>query len=368
MTYILLLFLVILNFICLYRKKKNIYVLHYSIITFTLILGGNNYSADFWAYEENYELIQTDDSYFGFDFLWGPLMRIGGYLGLNYNEYLLCLSFVAYNLLFMFLYKRHNYNIHKIILLYVIYSFFIDAIQVANFFANVLAIIAIYMYFNYKEEKRKKHLFITIFFLFLGVGLHSSISILFLLVFFKKTYRIKYLVLLSVIFSFVDTLWGHIILDRIMSVLPVGDIYMSLKEYGEARNKGFGFIIYLSILWLMLVMVKKNVESYNAGKRNGLYTNSNIIKYNDNVIFFLRYIFIMSPVFAISTITYVRILRIVMIFYSDFYATMSRTNREMVHISNALLVTIYFYFFYTDVGIDNLLDIMNNNYLFGQIK
>lgn len=366
MTYLLLFILLLSNVICLLNRIKSKLVLLYSIITFTILLGGNNLNADYFGYLDNYRLSQTDSSHYGFDFLWNPFMKIGGLLNLTYNEFLICFAFIAYLVLFFFLYKRNDYNIHKIILFYTFYSFFIDAIQIANFFANVLAIIALYKAMDYKKCHRITDLIQFLILTICGLGLHSSVSILIPIIIFSNSFRkIKYVVAASIIFSIVDTIYSHALLDKLISPFPVADVYQHLKNYGAASKSGFGFLIYLSILLILVGIVRYNNINYILRIKKGLvpYRVQNLRRCGD-VLLFLRFTLVMSPIFAISTIAYVRFYRIIMLYYGTFYPIIDCNKTRARVISNSLLVLILFYFFQTDVGAENFLDIMNNNIFF----
>ena len=364
MSYFLLFILISLNFFSLQFKKKSVGVIVLSILIFSILLGGNNNNPDYWAYEENYRLVQNDNSYFGFDFLWGPFMKIGGYLGLSYNEFLLTASLIAYSFLFYFLFSRMDYRIHKVLLLYCVYSFFIDVVQVANFFANVLAVFALFMIMDYKESKDKSKLVLFMIITMCSMGFHLSSSILLPILFFKKTYKVKYLVLFSIAFGIIDTSLSHIFIDKIMALLPVGNAYAALKDYGSNIGSGFGFIIYTFILLLLLWVVKRNCCDVIKQKLLLEQTIPDRLMLDcKDVIFYIRYILALTPIFAISTITYVRCLRVVMIYYGLILPLIGM-NKKMRFVNDFIILSVYFYFFQTDVGTEVFLEVMNNNYLF----
>ena len=363
MSYFLLFILISLNFFSLQFKKKSVGVIVLSILIFSILLGGNNNNPDYWAYEENYRLVQNDNSYFGFDFLWGPFMKIGGYLGLSYNEFLLTASLIAYSFLFYFLFSRMDYRIHKVLLLYCVYSFFIVVVQIANFFANVLAVIALLIIMDYRWYRKRIKLFLFLLLIVCAMGFHMS-AIFFLPIFLFKnfSFKIKYFVYFSIFLSITDTFFAHVFLDRIMAIIPLGETYLLLKDYGANISSGFGFVICIAIILLLIELVRKNLHCLikKCRKFKIDIPSQDMVNCN-SVIFLLRYLLLLTPIFAISSIAFVRIIRAVLIYYGITYNIDSISSKRMLLLDNILLILIFFYLFQTDIGSDVFFDIMNNN-------
>lgn len=348
MTYLLLSLTLILNLLCLLFKKKKIIVIIFSIIFLSLIFGGNNFNPDYDAYLLNYQLLETGSSYFEFAPLFDILMKMGIIIGLEYNEFLTIICLILYSILFVFLYKKNNYKVHEIIVFYVFFSFFIDVIQVSNFISNIFAIISVYMMYDYKNSHNRKQLFISCFFLIVAVGFHFSSAILIPLYFFIKLKKYKNLLLAVILFTFIDTFLGHIITNSILKVIPFIGNTNELSFYISYINSGYGFILYLMVILLLIALVKY----YGHEEKNSDSLN------------FLEYVIMLSPVMSLSNITYMRFIRVIMINYSVFYTQLKARKYKKDLLISVIILIIYILLFFNQIGINYFYDIMNNNCFF----
>lgn len=350
-TYSALFLLIVLNIICLVIKKKNRLVTIISIVIFSLLMGGNTQNNDFDAYSQNYSLVQSDESHFIFSYLFNPLMLIGGYLGMDYNQFLLILSIIFYSLLFIYLYKKNDYKIHAIILLYVFYSFFVDVVQIANFFSNVFAIIFLYKLHDYRISLKKKDYVISVILLVLSLGFHESNIILIPLLFWNidSNIRINKYAQIALIVAFIDVLSNHVLTISILSRIPYfNSIFASFIGYARSTGSGFGFIKYYIILLLLLTFLRSTKLSQNCTHRD-----------LDHVKNFLIYILVLSPVLSFSSISYTRIMRVITIYYSDIYSKIKFTGKNIGFWLFILLLFVYF--FATEIDSDVFNDVMKYN-------
>lgn len=348
MTYLLLVGSSILNLLCVGMKKKSKIVTFISILVFSLIFGGNNYNADYNAYFLNYRLIATGYSYFDFDPFFNILMKIGATLHLEYNVFLTIICLVMYALMFGILFRNNNYKIHSIILLYTIYSFFIDAIQISNFISNVFAIIFVFIMFEYKKNPEKKLLLLSSISLILAIGFHTSAVALVPFYFFVKSNKTNVFAIGAVALACFDTLLKHSFVNILFNRIPYLRAYSGLSYYGEKINSGWGFLIYLVIILLMIGLVKY----------------SKYEKECNEVVNFLQYVLVLTPVMVISTISYTRFFRVMMVAYSCFYNKINARRSKRDFYIGIVIIAMFVYLFAREIGMANFGDVMNNNYFF----
>ena len=348
MTYLLLTFAFAFNLLCIGAKKKSKIVTVFSIIVLSVLFGGNNLNADYNAYLLNYRLVGTGNSYFDFDPFFNVLMKIGTNLNLEYNVFLTIICLFCYTLLFGLLYKRNGYKIHSVIMIYMIYSFFIDAVQVSNFVSNIMAIIFIYLMFEYRKNSSKRILILSVIFLTFAIGFHVSSIVLVPFYFFSKSKRTNILAIGAIIFACADTLLGHSIINVLFGIIPHFRAYASLTFYSLSINSGWGFLLYIGLILIMIGLIK----CFGQEKKN------------EDILNLLQYILVLTPVMVISTISYTRFFRVLMIVYSGFYNKLSaRYYKKDLKIYLAV-VAIFVFLFFREVGMDNFYDIMNNNFYF----
>ena len=347
MTYLLISATIVFNLICVVRQRKSKIVTAFSIVSLSLIFGGNNLNADYDAYLLNYKLVASDSSYFNFDPFFNILMKVGSSLNLEYNVFLTIVCLILYTLLFAYLFKRNDYKIHSIILLYVIYSFFIDAIQVSNFISNVFAIIFVSIMLEYREQKKKRLLLLSVLILVLAVGFHSSSLVLIPFYLFSNSRKTNAFAVFAVLFACIDTVMGHAVVNFIFGIVPYLGAYAALSFYSARVNTGFGFLLYLLIVLILIGLVKYYDEENNKGILN-----------------FLQYILVLTPIMVISTISFTRFFRVMTVAYSGFYNKLeARHYKRDLFVFSVFLVVMVFLFF-REIGFENVRDIMNNNYFF----
>lgn len=344
MTYLLLLLIILLNLVCLFTEKKNKLVIFLSVISLSILFAGNNYNADYEAYLLNYELLQTGSSYFKFDILFNGIMILGQLVELKYNDLLMVLCLVAFGVLFTYMGKRYNEHVHLVILFYILYSFFIDVIQVANFFSNILSVLSILCFFDYQKSGNKKFFILALFLLLLAIGIHASALTLLPFFFFKKGKWSKILVVGTIGFACLDGLLKHKIAISIISMIPLLAT-TSLVNYSNALNSGFGFIYDVIIIGLMLFCI------YYVKKNNQW----------ENVENLLLYCLLITPILAISTISYTRLLRVIFLLFAEFYTGLHPLKSKKNLQISLCIIAIYIVMFIREIGVENYLEIMNNN-------
>lgn len=262
-------------------KSKLSKVLIFLPILFLLVFNSGNKDYEVYKY-----LYNTDDSLgmanFGFDYL----IYFLKFLGLeHYNWLLAVLSLLIFFTFFR--YSKLLKGIHFLSLLYFIFPFFLDVIQIRNTFMLFFVLNAIYDLIN-------KRYTLCFLFLFLGYSFHTFaiIYIMFILVIspiikssiykhylhFNNITNYKLFIGLSIVSVF-NIIFGKKILQYVITVTPIDSIRHKLPLYITDQLNLDSLIVWGGILFLDLIVasyllniIVKNKSELNTKTLFTLYS------------------------------------------------------------------------------------------------
>ena len=213
--------LIVLNL----KFSKSKFLYYFDFFYMWVLMGWNYSVADYDVYFTRY----THPEIYGtLEPLYVILQNFGKLVGLSYNQFLACLSFV-FLLTRMILIKRMSVHPNYVIGLYLLFPFIMDVTQIRMFYATTFVLAGIYIL-----QKKKKHSnLLFLLFVILASMIHSA-CIIYLVVLIaqnsKKINEKKYLQI-SVLVCLV-----------LYAFLPTGILYGVLANICRAFGFGRKFI------------------------------------------------------------------------------------------------------------------------------
>ena len=380
MLFLIAIFMIIFSILNIYSPKKTKLVSLMLLLLILVLFIGNNDNPDYLAYLRNYEKIENNSfkefvfssGYFGFDFL----QYISYNIGFNYNMFVLLVSLIGYGLIVNTI-RFFSINENYVLLLYFIYPFFFDLIQLKNFLAMSILIYSI----KYLLSNKKSDTFRYIMLIFVASLIHPVSIVYLCLLITKFSYKNMIFVFLTIL-SFLVSIgirFNFINLAFLESVFFADDFLVTKFTYFETRVR-YGFLVFsffnlYSLLLIILsikILEKNNKKNYSHED----YKNSKEYKFAylmGEVNLFLTIICL--PFYFINS-NFFRIYRnIFLLNYIAFAITRQNyceeyPNNNLIAISYDLLVyllilILFFYsFVYSDNGIERILKPIFNNNLF----
>ena len=251
-------------FVLLGHDKK---VFHSMVLFITFLLMGTNFiNADYF----NYEAMYNAAAYADMEDVLSPvratllgMARDPGYAFLNYmgnafyldyKEFRFVTSCLYLLLLYRFI-RKYKVNTSLVLLLYLIYPFLMDVIQVRNFFIESLLICAMYLYIK-NSGMRGKWEYIIFFAI---AGMFHSFAFLYIpFILFDRWMNYKHLKYICYMFIILGLLMP-IYADYIMNKWPIFlTLFLSYNESGldhYVEYVGTGtFIKYIDSYGLLVIM------------------------------------------------------------------------------------------------------------------
>ncbi|PJK16919.1 hypothetical protein CQS04_07130 [Chryseomicrobium excrementi] len=348
---ILLLLLIITTFLKGKSRTLSVAMLSYMWI----LLWGNIENPDLENYQFLYEYVGLNGigfqtSQIGLIFI----IKIALYFGLSYTQFLALFSSIALFLIYITV-EKHSKKPQIVYVLYFIYPFLLDLIQIKHFLAMSLVIFSI----NFLLKKTKKDLLIFFVIIAVASSIHI-ISIVFIFIPFvinmseyKLIKTISIWVLIATPFAYTN-----IFLNILILFVPSERI----AHYFENRAE-FGFLIQYFIQLSLLAGV---FYSKKYLTKIGIVNQLDMIIYKLNI-----YLIGLFPFYIVNG-TFERGFRIIMIFnfiiFSNVYFSLPRKSKVislMVIIIFGLLLSVYYLVLSPDEDI--ISPIFKNNIFFESI-
>lgn len=252
MLNILILIFILMNIIGVIIKKNNKIIDYFSLIFFIFIGSSSMNYADYKNYlfmYNNYETL----SKLGLKLT----MKAGEMLSFSYNQYLIGIFTLCYIMIF-YVIKKLAPNRSIVYLLYFIYPYFLDIIQLKNFIAESFLVFSIGILILNKKKFKS-------FFIYLcSLGFHEAF-ILYLPYWYIRKRNLKKLVIISFIFFTIIFITFYLkfrILEKLMFFLPEWKI----RNY-TTKIARIGWIIPLGYqlfsFYIIKVMLKKLIRVSN---------------------------------------------------------------------------------------------------------
>lgn len=224
-------------------------------------MGANTQNPDFNAYQLNYNTPSVKGVEFGYYFL----VKIFNFLGFSYSTFRMILSIIGILLIDQTVSKLIK-NKSPFYLLYFIYPFFMDVVQIRNFLAMALFIFSA----PYLTSNKKTDLLKFLVIMFIASSIHLISVFYFPLAFFVKFFKNKKNILFKILFTefvvfliFISSneyLFNHFS-NFLFSVINSFDYRANFYFYKQTR---LGFLY----LWfLQLMNFTLSYYSYSLYKR-----------------------------------------------------------------------------------------------------
>ncbi|WP_373269946.1 EpsG family protein [Mediterraneibacter gnavus] len=245
-----------LNFIIAFRRKRVKSIEIISWLFLIILISGRCEGPDYGTYLHEYN---RTTNIINNDMLYQCLVNIGRGLKLEYNVFLFVLVSIAFCMI-IYVITKLKINTHVFIFFYMLFTVFYDAIQVNNFIANAICILAVYM-----KVKDKK---IVSLVLVLIASLIHSVSLVYLCMFLfslEKERRNSMLIKFFVVFG--GVLFGVCLFipSVLMTITYVFNNILSSSDIGTYLNtrvnNGYIIFIFLHLINVfMLIRCKKKIS------------------------------------------------------------------------------------------------------------
>lgn len=295
-------------FIRIGQKNKEV-ILPVMVMTLAIIImGGSTNNPDYEIYHSMY---LRGDQYKapGFQFL----IQISKQLGLDYSQFRLLVAAIGYILIYISV-RRMTDNPYCFWIMYLIYPFCFDAVQLRNFLAMSLLVFATHFLVDKSNTTRG-----TVFFLMLTIiaSTIQVIAIAYLPVVIIRKYKssplYKAIIILAIILSILIGLNKGLslhIISRYGSVLlndqTGGANYLQINNQNGWIINWFEQFANYGIIYLASLYCKNNQHFLNVSIRQ------KAIQYIDLVKEINMYCFLFLPMFSLDE-NYTRIIRNVMV-------------------------------------------------------
>lgn len=331
------------------RLFTRVVVLVCFALLITLCVGNN----DFKTYNDAYMHITDANSQF--ELLYVAISDIFFGMGLPYQVFLFCISFVALALIGSTVY-RYSYKPEIVLLLYFVFPFIIDATQIRNFVSMAICI------YSFRFLVDKNSYWIINYYLGITIALlfHSATIVLYIipiLMCFKKQHiRVILPLMIAAGILFVYSKYFYTVSNGVYKLIFGHDlIYSYLLE--AASRPGLGIFVPVGC-HLIMVFLLYQFEDYYPEQYSAILNNKNYVlrtyhrKDNFN-IYFEKYFFVTLILIVTYAMTshFSRLLRnlfvLVYIALINFYHKTDNANKIIIILVMAfvILVSLFVYVF-----------------------
>lgn len=378
MTYVLSIMALASNLLIVLAKRHCRLFSVFLIAILWLLVWGATDNADYRNYEIKYEMISESDYVIEFnvfsEFGFASLMRIASLMSLNYSGFLFIVSFLAL-LLIDSTVVRYCKNTNYVYLLYFLFPFFLNAVQIRNFLAMSLLVFSIRYIVDDYRLKKIRFLVLILFASLIHISFVAYIPLVLVTMKKRKT-LIGLIVVISVSLSSVLVISGNS-LTQLGFFLTDATGQEKIALWLNTRTR-FGFLI----SWLTQITIfALAVFSRNAWLQRELRTGHSSFsrktvmhkeKRFAEVVFWIDlYAFSFFPLY-VSASTFDRLLQNLLVLNYVAFASTSlllRENPKKQALFNLFVFGFVFVLFYFRlfVPFENtvFLPIMNSNSVLG---
>lgn len=290
------------------RSRSRIIFFLMSILLIFL-LGGSLYNSDRLAYEQYYYGLKTGTSFLKFEIGFELLCRIALFFGFSF-QILLFIIAIAGMVLIGVTIKKFTPNITVVLVLYLIYPFILETVQIRNFIAASIIIFAFQYIVAYEKNFKKYFILVIIASLF-----HTSALIYFAayLIQVRNTKKMFYTVLLITILSII---LFPLMVD-VLSLFTTSEKVIAYTTTSTSYLTKFVILIYFAISLLLVKYSIKIVEANDARIKGDLriknvstYQRSRTIKPLDTAaIMKINIMCMMVMCFLLNNLNFIRVYR-----------------------------------------------------------
>lgn len=303
------------NFLNLFARKYVRWVPLLSLLLMWVLIWGNYQNPDTMNYTNMYINLKSNDV--GFNFL----MYISNKFNLEYPIFVAIMTAVSYILIYKMI-TKYVKNISYVLLMYSIFPFVIDYIQLRNFIC-----MSFFLYgFSCLVDSKKSSSLKYIIYILLGASIQLIALAYLPFVFFQKGFDSRFKKILFVCFIFLSVLFSisRPILNKIgMFLASVFHDSRLLSFFNVQTNYGF------LILWLNQIVAFVFITFMYLELKNRILPNDNIpikeLKFIKTTFNLSLYGFFFLP-FYVYDVTFNRLIRNLLIIY---YVCLSLYNRNV---------------------------------------
>ncbi len=274
------LYLIILLFGLFFRNNKLFYVIQ--IVFIFILMAGNTDNADYTIYYNRYE--HVDWFMTNTEWLFNNIIVFSKNIGMSYEMWRKVVSLFYCIVIGIIVYKMSKDSCNTTMSLLMIYSVFIDNVQLRQTLAMLFGFIAIYFLFKYKNSNKNFFIILSIVFILLGGGIHASTYLYLLLlipfIIDKKNYfyaicGIIFVFFLLLIFNigFLSKIGEFLISEDKMNIIFSEDSVNLTFE----RTKRFLLIGFISIIYILPYIYFKYFNNKIFNRNMDLLFKMNII-------------------------------------------------------------------------------------------
>jgi hypothetical protein len=339
----------------------NKWTFYFSIFILILLFGGVFDIADEENYRFSYNNISNDNILNKYNFFAAPGWYFCNYIAINLNLSYEYFRFIIGAISLFFVAKtitKYSANINITLILFIIFPFIIDNVQIRNFFATSIFLYSI-RFLNEEKKYNIAFLILTI----LASSIHQTYLFFIPFIFF---YRLsiqkihKIIVILIVIFIIIiKTGTLLIIIQQYFDEIIVSKISIYLY------NSGFGFVMLWLIQFCFVFITYKTAKIFNNNNNN----NNRFKSFLNIVVKLNAYSLMITVPLVILDGTYFRVFRnlLVLNFIVNSYLFIVMSKHRFVFLLFLIIlnITILFISVYTPLNIKYVVEpfFYNNLYL-----
>lgn len=269
---VLLAILAIIN-----RKSKKICFALFAIMF--ILMGFNLGNADYSMYAKLYVKYGSSINFNNTEILFQLFCKVCYHFNLNYNTFLMIYSFFGISLMYITV-RKCSKNMALVALLYFIFSFFLDAVQIRHFMAS--AIICYGLTFLIKEKTSNKDIFKYLLLNIIATGFHfiSICYLIFLLIpFLKKREMNNILIKTTMITCMMSILLNSSLFIKFLSFfLPQSkiDAYFISGQW-KVNTLVTLILIFIQLLPLIILLISKQISKKTSIEGKQMLNNMIIV-------------------------------------------------------------------------------------------
>ena len=365
-----------LQFLFAFMKKHDKAIAMFILLFMWLFFWGNTMNPDYGAYSNLYSKIQNGVPTLrntGMEPGFIIMMKLSSLFGLNYRGFLILISLCCYLLIHSTI-KLYCKNYSYVYLLYLVYPYFIDVIQIRNFIAMSILIYSVRFLMNDGLYATIKYIVL----LLIATSIHRMFIVYLPMILIKpknKNTFIYYLAICSILFSII-----FLLNDKNVPILgPYIENFIGRISNGRylvylesKTNWGWILFCYLQVSsFVMIVLSKILYERYTTNILNPSHYD-NIIKFITLMYYVNLFLFIYMP-FLILNVNCTRIIRNILILNYMAFSIVSgiikdRDVKILYNLSAITYALSYFVILVIPQKEDIILSVIYNNIIYSILQ
>lgn len=263
MGYIVATVINISNLLGTFNKNKPNYFLFFSSLLMWLTFGWNFQNPDYYNYQLMYNDIKNSSGllFEGKDLGFKLLMNISNLLGMNYQMFVIVVSSIGL-LLILSTVRKYSPNVMYVYLLYFIFPFFLDIVQVRNFLMMAIMIFSI----RYLVEETRHSTLKFVIANFIAITIHS-LAVLYIPLIFVKS-KNKMIIRLGVFIILCVSAIIFINGNEIPFIKQIVGLFTNnrfiLRWFEFKTNFGFLLPWFIHIMTYFLMLLSKKIIAKNS--------------------------------------------------------------------------------------------------------